>query len=82
MIYCTRILVKSGFNKYNFVKIRSMKNYSKMVFQMNLLNADWSSVICLDKVIDAWEYFKSIFMSVVNNISHVRELRIKQRTAP
>ena len=49
---------------------------------MNLLNVDWSSVIYSDNVIGPWEYFKSIFMSVVSNISRVKEVRIKQRTAP
>ena len=49
---------------------------------MNLLNADWSSVICSDNVTVAWESFKSIFMSVVNNISPIKEVRIKQRTEP
>ena len=33
---------------------------------MNLLSADWSSVLSSDNVVDTWEKFKSIFMSVVN----------------
>ena len=45
--------MKVAFNKRNSVKIRSMKNYNKEVFQMNLLNSDWSSIICSDNVIDA-----------------------------
>ena len=49
---------------------------------MNLLSADWSSVLSSDNVIDAWERFKSIFMSVVNNISPINEVRIKQGTEP
>ena len=36
------------------------------MFQMNLLIADWSSVLSSDNVVVAWEKFKSIFMSVVN----------------
>ena len=49
---------------------------------MNLLSADWFSVLSSDNVIDAWERFKSIFMSGVNNISPIKEVRIKQRTEP
>ena len=49
---------------------------------MNLLNADWSLVICSDYVVDPWERFKSIFMSGVNNVSPIKEVRIKQRTEP
>ena len=65
-----------------YFKIRSMKKYNKEVFQMNLLSIDWSSVLSSDNVVDAWEKFKSIFMSVVNNISPIKEVRIKQRTEP
>ena len=82
MIYCTRKHVKFAFNKHNSIKIRSMKKYNKEVFQMNLLSVDWSSVLSSDNVVDAWEKFKSIFMSVVNNISPIKEVRIKQRTEP
>ena len=82
MIYCTRKLVKFTFNKHKSVKIRSMKNYRKELFQINLLSADWSSVICSDNVIDALEICKSIFWSVVNNISPIKYVRIKQRTEP
>ena len=32
----------------------------------------------LDNVIDAWEYFKSIFMSAVNNISRVKKLELNK----
>ena len=49
---------------------------------MNLLSADWSSALSSDNVVDGWGKFKSIFMSVVNNISPIKEVRIKQRTEP
>ena len=49
---------------------------------MNLLNADWSSVLYSDDVIDAWERFKSISMNIANNISPIKKVRIKQRTEP
>ena len=31
-------------------------------------------------MIDEWERFKSILMNIVNNISAIKEVRIKQRT--
>ena len=64
------------------MKIRSLKNYNKETFQADLLDVDWSSVICLDNVIQAWEIFKSIFMSAIDNIAPMKEVRIKQRTQP
>ena len=31
-------------------------------------------------MIDAWEHFKSIFMGIINNITPMKQVRIKQRT--
>ena len=64
------------------MKIRSLKNYTKETFQADLLDGDWSSVICSDNVIQAWENFKSIFMSAIDNIAPMKDVRTKQRTQP
>ena len=45
--YCTRKILKTTLNSHNRVKIRSMEN-NKETFQLNLLNVDWSSVVCSD----------------------------------
>ena len=82
LIYCTRRVVKAAINKHNTVKLRSMKNYDKDTFQVNLLNADWSSVLISDNACDAWEKFKSNFTSLVDDIAPIKEVRIKQRTEP
>lgn len=80
LIYCTRKVKRSIFNKHNTVTIRSTKDYNKEEFQMCLLNADWYPVMISDNVIDAWEQFKSIFMGIVNNIAPLKQVRIKQKT--
>ena len=67
LIYCTRKILTTTLNSHNCVKIRSMKTY-KETFQVNLLNMDWSSVLCSDKVIQAWENFKAIFRSAIVDI--------------
>lgn len=77
LIYCTRKVKRSIFNKHNTVTIRSTKDYNKEEFQMCLLNADWYPVMISDNVIDAWEQFKSIFMGTVNNIAPLKQVRIK-----
>ena len=64
------------------MKIRSMKNYNKEDFQQALLDSDWSCVMTSDNVSEAWNCFKSKFMSIINNIAPVKECRIKQRTQP
>ena len=57
-----------------------MRDYSKEALQTNLLNADWNSVMTSDNVIDAWSNFKTLFLSIVNNMSPIKEVRMKQRT--
>ena len=59
-----------------------MKNYNKETFQLNFLNVDWSSVVCSENVTQAWQNFKAILMSAIDNIAPVREVRINQRTEP
>ena len=82
LIYCTSNVSRNTINSHNIVQIRSLKNYNKEMFQANLLDVDWSSVICSDNVIEAWENFKSIFMSAIDNIAPMKEVLIKQRTQP
>ena len=45
-----------------------MRDYRKELFQINLLNADYNSVIT------------SIFLSIVKNKAPIKEVRIKRRT--
>ena len=82
LIFCTRKQIKTVFNKHNTEKLRSLKHYNREVFQINLLNIDWSPVMISDNVIDAWYSFKSIFLTVVDNIAPIKEVRIKNRTEP
>ena len=35
-----------------------------------------------DNVTEAWENFKEIFLSIINNMAPIKELRIKQKTEP
>ena len=59
-----------------------MKHYNKEDFQANLLATDWNPVLLSDNASDAWELFKDLFMSVIDNIAPVKQMRIKQRTEP
>ena len=80
LIFCTRKQTKAVFNKHNSMKLRSLKHYNREEFIMNILNTDWTSVMCSENVIDAWSRFKSIFLSEIDNIAPIREVRIKNRT--
>ena len=36
----------------------------------------------IDNVVEAWHNFKSVFLSILNSIAPMKEVRIKQRTEP
>lgn len=82
LTYCTRKITKHAICKHNTGKVRSLKTYNKETFQLNLINTDWTSVILCDNVIDAWSNFKSIFLSVIDNLAPIKEVRFKHRTEP
>ncbi len=82
MTFCTRKVSKHFIGLHNTVKIRSLKNYDKDIFETNLLNLDWSSVLLSDNVSVAWDAFKTLFLSAINNIAPIKQVRIKQRTEP
>ena len=45
LIFCTRKQTKTG-----LCEIKVFKKYNSEEFQMNLLNTDWTSVMCADNV--------------------------------
>jgi len=82
LLYCTRKATKLSFGSHNNVTLWYLKNYSKANFQASLLSVDWNPVLLCDSVNEAWERFKHLFVSVIDNIEPVKQLRIKQRTEP
>ena len=64
------------------MQIRSLKNYSpeKLIQELGKLN--WNNVITCDNVNQAWDNFKGLFMSVVDSIAPIKEIRLKQCTEP
>ena len=62
------------------VDIRSLKNYNQESFQQSLLGVDWSKVLTCDNVNSAWNSFKHIFLSILDQNAPMKRVRIKQRT--
>ena len=75
-------VVKTYFGVHNSVTLRSMKRYNKENFQASLLATDWDPVLSCDNVSEAWNIFKNVFTSVIDNIAPVKQVRLKQRTEP
>ena len=77
MIFCTPKLSKSFIGSHNDITTRSLKNYSSVSFQANLLTTDWSSAIFFDNASEAWEHLKTFLCPL---IAPVKQLCNKQRT--
>jgi len=73
-IYCTRKATKLSIGSHNNATLRSLKNYSKMNFQTSLLSVDWNPVLICEDVNEAWERFKHLSVSVIDNIAPVKQL--------
>ena len=82
LTFCTRKTVRGSINKHKTTKIRSLKNYTKDDFLHRLKNANWESCFYATNVENAWSAFSDIFMSILNSIAPVKEVRLKQRTEP
>ena len=81
-IFCTRKMYKGQFNKHNTISIRSLKNYNVDDFIHKLKLCDWSSMFSVSSVDDCWHIFKDIFLSVLNTVAPIKEVRLKQRSEP
>ena len=76
------ISAKGQISKHNFVKIRSLKHYNKDDFYLKLSDMNWECVLMCFDVEMTWDNFKTIFLSVLDIVAPVKEVRLKQRTEP
>ena len=82
MTYCTRKIPKQTFSKHYFSKVRCVKQYTKDIFIEKLGQADWNKCFYSTNVNGSWLAFKDIFMSCLNSVAPIKEVRLKQRTEP
>ena len=61
--------------------MRSLKNYSKDDLLTALVATDWTHVYCSD-VDTAWNVFSNNFISVLDKVAPLKEVRIKNKTEP
>ena len=59
-----------------------MRKYSKETFVNNLSDINWMQVEMCENVDEAWGFFKLHFLSVLDLLAPLKEVRIKQRTKP
>ena len=80
IIYCCRKISKDVFGKHNTVKLRSLKNYDQEVFTNKLRNINWYLVTDCEDINKAWKMFSNLFMSVIDQVAPVKQVRLKQKT--
>lgn len=78
--FCSRKTPKHVFNSHNTVKIRSLKGYSLETFLSKLRNINWFKCINCEQVNESWSIFKHEFMSVMDEVAPIKEVRLKQST--
>ena len=59
-----------------------MRKYIKETFVTNLSDASWMQLEMSENVDEAWEIFKLHFLSELDLLAPLKEVRIKQRTKP
>ena len=78
IIFCTCKLCRLKIGEHKSVKMRSLKNYDKKVFNNSLSSVDWNSIYVSTNVDEAWEKFTHIFLSTLDSVAPLKEIRIKQ----
>ena len=81
MIYCIRKTSKTKFFKHKSVKLRSLKNYSKLKFCQLLKDCDFSFEDC-NNANTLFTLFNGKFLCVLNKIAPFVEKRIKNTNKP
>nr|XP_053634209.1 uncharacterized protein LOC128689774 [Cherax quadricarinatus] len=72
IIYCTRKITRDRIGLHRTIKMRSTRNYSKETLVNRLHNCDWTEITSCTDVNDAWEKFKTMFTTILNNIAPVK----------
>ena len=80
LIFCTRKIKQTKFNKQNNVFLRSLNHYIVNVFVEKLQKVDFSNYEQFSCIDAAYTDFLNKLMKVVNEIAPSKEIRIKTNT--
>ena len=79
-IYCTRKVLHPKTNVHKQIKIRSLKNYTINAYHLLFSNVRFPNYELFTDVNAAYSDFISKFMSVINQIAPIKDIRVKNRT--
>ena len=77
MIYCTRKIVRPKSNGKTFIKIRSIKNYTKELLLDKLNNVNFPDYSTYEDVNEAYSNFTQKVSAVIEQIAQMKEIFIK-----
>ena len=80
LIFCTRKVKPTKFNKHNNMFLRSLKHYRVNVFVEKLQKVNFSNYERYSCIDAAYTDFLNKLMKVVNEIAPSKEIRIKNNT--
>ena len=80
LIFCTRKVKRTKFNKHNNVFLRSLKRYTVSVFVEKWQKVNFSNYERFSCVDAAYTDFLNKLMKVVNEIAPSKEIKIKNNT--
>ncbi len=63
-------------------KVRCFKNCDTENLISNLQEAPWHVMGILDNIDEMWDYWKSLYLSVINNHAPLRKVRVRQKSIP
>ena len=77
LIYCTRKTTRTKYNEHKYIKIRSLKNYSKDLYLDALKKVNFPNYSEFNNINDAYSDFIEKTTSVIDKIAPIKEIRAK-----
>jgi hypothetical protein len=82
IIYWCRKIKRTTNGKHKNIKIRSLKKYNTASFVEELNKIDWTKCNETKPVNENWNCFRKLFTGVLDIVTSLKEIRVKQNTEP
>ena len=80
LIYCTRKITRTKTNVHNYIKTRSLKNYSQTLFLDKLRKVNFPDYSNFKDINNAYSDFTEKVTSVIDEIAPIKEIRVKNNS--
>ena len=80
LIYCTRKCTRAKNHDHKYIKIRSMKNYSRELFLKKLKLLEFPKYSEFIDINAAYSHFLQLITSVIDKLAPLKEIRVRNNT--